>query len=128
MYPTLQESSPSPPSKPEARAKPARNVSRNLKEEQQRQQEEIKRRAEELKRARRQNKTTEKKNEKMEEVRKSEAESPEISEIPKIQVQHVEVESPKLEKAEAKDAEPVKPWQMPAPADVDDVGSSETTS
>lgn len=67
----------------------------------------------------------------MEEVRESEAESPEISEIPKIQVQHLEVESPKLEKAEAeaKDAEAgPKPWQMPAPADVDDVGSSEMTS
>ena len=132
VAPPNEESSPSPPSKPEARAKPARNVSRNLKEEQQRQQEEIKRRAEELKRARRQNKTMEsmesmgsqkidKETEKMEEVRESEiekAESPEISEI-----QHLKVESPKLEKAEAKakDAETgLKPWQMSAPADVDD--------
>ena len=69
-----------------------------------------------------------KETERMEEVKESEiekAESPEISEI-----QHLKVESPKLEKAEAKakDAEAgPKSWQMPAPADVDDVGSSEMT-
>ena len=101
--PPHQESSPSPPSKPEARAKPARNVSRNLKEEQQRQQEEIKRRAEELKRARRQNKTMEPKktDKEMERGERIWGWKPWNLRDSQIQVQHLEVESPKLEKAEA---------------------------
>lgn len=125
-----------------ARQQPAkpRNVSRNLKEEQQRQQEEIKRRAEQLRRER-QNKTRRGAAATAAEIPVSTTTTTatvtttttttttraaaELAEAERVEAERVKatekVEEIQIE-AKAKDAEPeaLKPWQMPAPSDVDD--------
>lgn len=141
---TAKEAQPSP-----ARQQPTkpRNVSRNLKEEQQRQQEEIKRRAEQLRRERQQNKTrsamateipvgtsttttatvtttttaTSATTTTRTAAELAEAETAERAEVAAEKAETIEAEKIQVE-AKAKDAEPeaLKPWQMPAPSDVDD--------
>lgn len=86
---------------------PRRNVTRNLREEQLQQQAEIQRRAEELRRQRR---------------AKAKTPAPAPAETP--------VPAPVVEETPEPAPQPLapqvapKPWQMPAPSDVDDAGTS----
>ena len=154
------EKAPTPEKDVAARPKAKANGSRNLKEEQQRQQEEIKRRAEELRRQRqaRPNKTAEvtevevprqmsakqetvvepapavRKTAPAAAVQPTEPAAPAVQKTapavepaaPAVQPAEVKHPAPPEEMKMAKDAEAevLKPWQMPAPSDVDDVGAS----